>query len=164
MPAGPVLYSTNVFLKFLIARKYLQDKHYVWCSEVFDSTKQGHYSGAAQVAASSDPCAIYKDLEGAIKRQGFDRHNAKVLDQKASLARLAVEWRDQGRISDDDSKEILYLANQAEPYYWRPIIYVIPRVLVSTRMKKVAPDRRASIGDEFIIEDLDPSEFDIIEM
>lgn len=164
MATGPVLYSTNVFLKFHIAEQFLGNIHYVWCSEAFDSTKQGHYSGSALVAATSDPCAIYRDLQSATLRPGGDRHCSKIIEQRASFSKLAVQWRDAGRITSDIAEEIIYMANTAEPLLWRPLVYVIPRALVERRMKRVAPDRRASIGVEHIIEDLDRSEFDIIEM
>lgn len=158
---GPILYSTNVFLKFHIAERFLGNKHYVWCSEAFDNTKLGHYAGAALVAASSDPCAIYKDLHEAAKRP--DRHHAKIIEQKASFASLAVKFRDDGRISADEAEEIIYMANTAEPILWRPLIYIIPRPPVEHKLKLVPPGRRASVGIEYIIEDLERHEFDIIE-
>jgi hypothetical protein len=47
---------------------------------------------------------------------------------------------------------------------WRPLLYIIPRSLVETRLKVVPIHKRASFGDEFIVEDLRRSEFDLIEL
>jgi|SRR4051812_36223801 hypothetical protein len=89
--AGPVLYSTNPYLKFLIAQEFLGDVHYAWCGETFDSTKQSAYSRQALVAPSSDPCAIYKQLQADCARK--DRHSAKIGSLKASLEVLTWSSR-----------------------------------------------------------------------
>jgi hypothetical protein len=159
---APVLYSTNVFLKFHINERFLKGVHYVWCSETFDSSKQGHYVGSALTAPSSDPCAIYKQLLGDITRS--DRHSAKLTEQKASLQSLAVMFESSGRITHDEAEEIIYMAEHATAQEWRPLIYVIPRDVVQAKLKLVSPAKRASIGVEYIIEDLARNEFDIIEL
>lgn len=41
---GPLLFSTNPYVKHQIQLKYRKDKHHVWCSEIFDATKTGAYS------------------------------------------------------------------------------------------------------------------------
>jgi len=47
---------------------------------------------------------------------------------------------------------------------WRPLLYIIPRDLVASRLKVVPIHKRASFGDEFIVEDLKRGEFDVIEL
>ena len=47
---------------------------------------------------------------------------------------------------------------------WRPLVYVIPRAMVESRLEAVPPKKRASFGPEYIITDLRRHEFDIIEM
>ncbi|MFJ2988312.1 hypothetical protein ACIPF8_10625 [Collimonas sp. NPDC087041] len=56
------------------------------------------------------------------------------------------------------------MAAHAEFPLWRPLVYVIPRALVEAKLRLVAPASRASIGKEYIIENLGRNEFDIIEM
>lgn len=158
---GPVLYSTNSYLKLLINERFRGDVHYVWCSEVFDSTKQSAYSASSCSAPSSDPCAIYRQLAKDVQKN--DRHSAKIEQTKTSLNSLAIRWRDNGDITDNDAEEILYIVNNASFAEWRPLIYVIPRAPLVTRLSLVTPDKRASIGTEFIIPDLARKEFDIIE-
>jgi hypothetical protein len=160
--ACPVLYSTNVFLKFHINERFFGGIHYVWCSETFDSSKHGHYVGSALIAPSSDPCTLYKQLHNDVTRS--DRHSTKITEQKASLQALAIQFEASGRITHDEAEEIVYMVENASPNEWRPLIYVIPRDLIAARLKLVPPARRASIGVEYIVEDLARGEFDIIEL
>jgi len=48
-------------------------------------------------------------------------------------------------------------------YVWRPLLYVIPRAIVASRLQAVPACRRAGRGDEYVMSDLKGSEFDIIE-
>jgi hypothetical protein len=159
---GPLLYSTNPFLKLLIQEKYRKDVHYVWCSEAFDSTKHGQYSSLSLVAPSSDPCAIFKTLRDELARG--ERHGTKIPQVQASLKALAVQWRDAGDISEDDAEEIIYMTDNATAREWRPLVYVIPRAPVAARLQPVAIAKRASLGPEYVICDLARHEFDVIEL
>lgn len=157
-----LLYSTNVFLKLLIQERFRGDIHYVWCSEFFDSKSLPRYSSSSQIAPSSNPADIYLDLKGAVQRK--DEHSYKINEQKLSLKNLAIKWEASGEISTDDKEEIIYRVDKASFDDWRPLIYVVPRALVETRMQPVPPTKRASFGPEYIIPDLKRSEFDIIEL
>ena len=159
---GPVLYSTKVFLKLYIQEKYRKDLHYVWCSENFDSKMLSRYSGGALVPASSNPADIYRELRRDVNSK--DKHSGKINAQKTSLKKLAVDWHARGEISLAERDDITYIVDSASFDDWRPIIYVIPRAQVASRLKLVPAQLRAGIGDEFTIEDLQRSEFDIIEL
>jgi hypothetical protein len=160
--SGPVLYSTNVFLKLLIQERYRRDIHYVWCSESFDSRILSPYSSGALVAPSSNPADIYRELQRDVK--GRDSHSAKIAAQKASLQNLAIAWATAGEITDEQKNEIMYMVSNASFDLWRPLVYVIPREPVESRLKVVPMEKRASFGPEYIIEDLRRSEFDLIEL
>jgi hypothetical protein len=156
-----LLYSTNVFLKFLIQQRFRNDTHYVWCSETFDVTTQPRYSLTSLVAPSSDPAEIYRQLKVDIRSN--DRHSPKISAQKASLTSLAIIWEQAGQISVDDKDEIIYMVANASFDNWRPLLYVIPRSPVESRLKVVPIHKRASYGAEYILEDLKREEFDILE-
>ena len=158
----PLLYSTNVFLKLLIQQQFRGDVHYVWCSESFDSTALPRYSVSSLVAPSSDPANIYRELKEAVRRS--DRHCHKISEQKLSLTKLAVDWEAAGEIRTDERDEIVYRVDNATFAEWRPLIYIIPRALVQPRIQVVPAARRASLGPEYIIADLQRSEFDVIEL
>ena len=160
--APPLLYSTNVFLKLLIQQQFRGDVHYVWCSESFDSTTLPRYSVGSLVAPSSDPANIYRELNEAVRRS--DRHCHKIIEQKLSLTKLAVDWEAAGEIRTDERDEIVYRVDNATFAEWRPLIYIIPRALVQPRIQVVPAARRASLGPEYIIPDLQRSEFDVIEL
>lgn len=158
----PLLYSTNVFLKFLIQQKFRNDEHYVWCSDNFDATTGGKYSASSLVAPSSNPAEIYRQLKLDIHNK--DRHSYKINAQKASLTSLAIDWEANGDINSDNKDEIIFMVTNAAFDDWRPLLYLIPRSLVEPRIKTVPIHRRASFGDEFIVEDLRRDEFDVIEL
>lgn len=158
----PLLYSTNVLLKLLIQERFRNDVHYIWCSENFDSAALSRYSFSSNVAPSSNPADIYRELKTAVQRS--DQHCHKINEQKLSLKNLALIWQTNGEISADEKDEIIYMVDNASFDQWRPLIYVTPRALVESRLQIVPPDKRASLGIEYIIPDLQRSEFGIIEL
>ena len=92
-----------------------------------------------------------------------DLHSAKIVSQRTTLEKLAIDWAASGKISDDEKQEIIYLVKNAQIADWRPLLFIIPRHLVSARLELVPIDRRASPEKEYIIRDLKRSEFEIIE-
>jgi hypothetical protein len=156
-----LLYSTNVFLKLLIQEKYRDNIHYVWCSEHFDSRRLPAYSAGGLIAPSANPADIYRELQRDV--QGRDSHSAKITAQKASFTRLAIEWAQRSELSSDAKDEIIYMVNTASFDLWRPLLYVIPRAPVESRLQLVPIDKRAGFGNEYIIPDLKRTEFDVIE-
>lgn len=158
---GPILYSTNPLIKLLINQKFRGDKHYVWCGETFDSSKMPAYAVGANVAPSSDPCAIFNRLKQDAERK--DRHSPKIAEVKASLSMLATKWLTASEITKEQHEEIIYMVNLEDFGYWKPVLYVIPRAQVAAKLKLVPPAKRASFGDEYIIENLERTEFDIVE-
>jgi hypothetical protein len=160
---GPILYSTNAFLKLHLQERFYGDVHYVWTSEVFDATKVGAYTtGGSLVAPSSDPAAIYRELRRAT--EAADRHCDKIKAQRASFQRLATKYADDRKITPEAKEEIFHWAKNATFKDWRPLVYVIPRAAVESRLELVKPELRASMGPEYVIKDLKRSEFDVIEL
>lgn len=155
------LYSTNVFLKLHIQDTYRNGVHYAWCSESFDSGTLSKHSSGYYVPPSSNPLDIYRQLADDIRRQ--DKHSSKISEQRAGIVSRANRWARNGEISDDDKKDIIYLAKHGAFEVWRPQLYVVSRSLVQSRITLVPADKRAGIGNEWIISDLRRTEFDILE-
>jgi hypothetical protein len=149
-------------LKLLIQERFRGGVHYAWCSESFDSSTLPRYSLSSQVAPSSNPADIYRELKSAVQRK--DQHSYKINEQKLSLKKLAIDWEVAGEISSDDKNEIVYMVDHAAFDDWRPLIYIIPRMLVQLRIRLVPPDKRASFGPEYVIADLRRDEFDVVEL
>jgi hypothetical protein len=160
--SGPLVYSTNVFLKLLIQEKYRNDVHYVWCSEHFDSRTLSAYSSGSLIPPSSNPADIYRELQRDV--QGLDSHSAKIAAQRAVFISLAIEWEQRGEISSNDKDDIIWMANNGSFAMWRPLVYVIPRAPVEIRLQLVPVNQRAGWGNEYIIPDLKRAEFDVIEL
>ena len=160
--AEHLLYATYTDMKFRIQRDYRDDVHYVWCSEHFDAQTLGKYARGARTAPSSDPAAIYRRLAEDVEKS--DLHSAKITSQRATLEKLAIDWAASGKISDDEKQEIIYLVNHAQIADWRPLLFIIPRHLVTGRLELVPMAQRASPEKEYIIRDLKRFEFEIIEL
>jgi hypothetical protein len=156
-----VLYSTNTFLKFHIQQRFRNDVHWVWCSEIFDSSKAEPLSPNSLIAPSSSPADIYRELQRDIERR--DGHSAKIGAQRASIQALAIEWESRGEISPTDMQEIIYMVTTASFDLWRPLLYVIPMPNPASRLHLVPIEKRASFGKEYVIGDLKRTEFDLLE-
>ena len=62
-----------------------------------------------------------------------------------------------------DAQDISYQLDHAPITDWRPLLYVIHRASVETRLAVVAPDKRANpISVEWTVPDLAPDEFDVL--
>jgi hypothetical protein len=158
---GPVLYSTNAFLKCLIQEKYRGDVHHVWCSEHFAVPTGPAYKSSLQVPPSSTPADIFRRLKDDVTRG--DTHSAKIAEQRAGFIARAIQWEAAGEITSDQKDEIVYYANLPVGPLWRPIVYVIPSAPLLSRLTLVPASSRAGFGDEYVISDLARAEFDIIE-
>ncbi len=111
---------------------------------------------------SSNPADIYRDLKTDIKDR--DSHSAKINEQKVRLESLALDWHASGEIAEQQRDEILYMVEKASFEDWHPLLYIIPYEEVKGRLITVPPQKRANpMEPEYIIEDLERSEFDIIE-
>jgi len=136
--------------------------NYVWCSECFDASSASKYTPASLIAPSSSPAEIYRELKRDV--DGNDRHSAKITAQKATFTSLAVQWESAGEITPSQRDDIIYMLENAPFSHWRPLLFVIPRMVVAPRLKIVPYNKRASYGPEYIVEDLQRHEFDIIEL
>ena len=161
-PSSPVLFSTVSYWKYLVQRRFRDDTHYVWCSEYFDPASRADRDPDSQTGPTSNPRAIYETLNEAVENS--DKHCEKIKDQESTIRELAVRWDQEDIISEDEALEILSMMDEGAFRNWRPLLYVIPTVGVADRAQFVPYHRRASVGREWIIEDLDGSEFRIVDL
>ena len=77
---------------------------------------------------------------------------------------MAADWNADGTITHDQAEEIIYTVENADFSLWRPLLYVIPKGKVETRLQEVPIAKRASLGMEYIVPDLKRDEFDIVEI
>lgn len=154
------LYSTNVFMKFLIQEQYRGGEHFAWCSEYFDPVKQGAYSAAYGIPVSSSPATLYRRY----KEDQGDTHSSLINGQKASIKARAIEWFKKDEISQEELEDIIFMVDKNRESDWRPVIYVIHRQLVEAKLKPVPVKDRAGVGMEYVIRDLTFDEFDMIEV
>jgi hypothetical protein len=157
------LYSTNSLAMLQVCREYRNDVHRVWCSEYFDPDLEHRHSLSAAIPKSSSPKAIYDRGKQATVGEP-DRHDPIIQRWRTRLAELAVEWHENGDITEADKAEVVYLAEHAEAMRFRPVLYVIRRDLITPeRLIRVQPQEKAGLGGEYQIHDLRGSEFEVLE-
>jgi hypothetical protein len=159
-PKPLLLWSASNHVVHFVASRYF-GYHYVWCSPVFDASAVGRYSVGFGQPPSSDPASIYRALHAAVIRR--DEHDHNMQRQKAKLKAVALELSQEGRISVDTAREIVAYLDATHISDWKPLIYAIPYSGVQDRVLAVPREERASAEPEYVIADLAPSEFDVIE-
>ena len=92
-----------------------------------------------------------------------DALNAEIVAWKKTYSGLAFEWHERGEISIIERDEIVSILTEASPVEWRPYIYVIPYADVKNKVTLVPRAKRASTEPEYVIENLNSNEFEIIE-
>jgi hypothetical protein len=156
-----ILYSCGTWLAFTISETYYRGVHYVWCAPVFDPNSR--FASPVAVPPTSSPREIYHNLFEEITRG--DKHSAKVAQNRLGILRGADKKLSQGIITAAQRDEIIAIASCAELRDFRPLLIVIPFKIVSKRVKQVPiKDRAHPLSEEFIIENLQRSEFDILEL
>src|SRR5882724_6147875 len=154
MSTPSLWYSVKTWLANVVSKNYYRDEHWVWCSPHF---------GSGVNPPSSTPGDIYRDLREATSRG--DRHNSKIIANKAGILRGAVHKRDAGMIGEDGLGDINSMIETAETIDFRPLLYVIPAGAEVLALMKEVPvrDRAHPLSSEYIIEVLPKRLFDIIE-
>jgi hypothetical protein len=161
MPS-PFLYSTNPWIKFDIYQRYRGQRHWVWCSDFYDSRKYYLHVGSGHMPPSSNPAEIYENLRASTLERP-DLHCPTIARVKLNLQQRALEWVADGSLSFGDGQDIVYQLDHAVLADWRPLLYVIHRASVAPRLVEVPPDKRANpISPEWTLSDLAPDEFDVL--
>jgi hypothetical protein len=144
----------------MLSQKYYGQQHYVYCCPYFDPETVSDLEHGTP--PSSSPCGLFADFAGEARRT--DRHGARINLNKAGLRRGAVAKLAAGVITADQQKDIFQIIETAEPTLFRPLLYVIPHGVVETKIRPVPlADRAHPLSEEYIIDALSRSEFDVIE-
>ncbi|MFG6462308.1 hypothetical protein ACG04Q_12070 [Roseateles sp. DXS20W] len=154
------LYSAAPYAKYLIQANYLNDVHYVWCSEAWDFRAMRAGTLGSHVAVTSNP----RDICSNLRRHVGDGHNPYAMNVRNRYAALTAGWVKEGKLSQDQSDEIAAILSSDNEDLWQPVLYVIRRDAVKERMEVVRRESRAGIGLEYIIRDLVPTEFDLLRL
>jgi hypothetical protein len=155
-----LLYSTNTWLAYMIAERYYNRLHYVWCSPYFysNSVPSNDYANPP----SATPSDIYATLFDEVRRG--DRNSAKIASNRVKLLYGADRKREQWVISEAEQRDIAAIIDAANVQDFRPLLYVVPYADVSEIATEVPVDSRAHpLSAEYIIESLPRDRFDIIE-
>lgn len=159
-----VLYSTNAWLAYQIARRYYGDIHHVCCSPFFDPRCISIYDSTNP--PSSSPCEIFWDLFEASHRG--DLNNPKIKELKVRIVYGANEKLRNGVINKKEEAAILWMVDKAQSLDFRPLIYVIPYGNISTvakavQLEEIPVEKKGHpLSSEYIIRALPRKLFDVI--
>ena len=153
-----LLYSTNSSIAYMITKDYYNDRHYVWCSTIFNFEDTPRY---VPYPPSSCPEKIYIEYMKAIRNT--DRHCSKIMENKNGIIKGAEAKKTSGVITDNQYNEILDIVDQSELQLYKPLLYVIPCHLVSNMVESVSINTRANpLFAEYLIRELPRDYFDIL--
>jgi len=156
-----LLYSANSVLSYRIAKRYYNDKHYVWCSPDFGSLAGTRSALQKNPPTSRPKYRYYRMLQEVMES---DRHAVAITETRSGLLRGVEVQREAGRVSLATAEEILTVIRGAAMSDFRPLLYVIPVTSeILPRIKVVPVQHRAHpLSEEFIIPNLTSDEFDIV--
>jgi hypothetical protein len=144
--------------------KYLGGRHFAWVSDFFDTEREAPAGSSGHlIAPSSNPRKIYEDLLNEYRAQ--EEHSRIIRDHRKTFARLAKKWLADATINQAQYDEIVASARAKSWRIWKPVLYIIPKSgIASSRIIEVQRKDRAGYGPEKQIADLQPHEFDIIDL
>lgn len=161
MPNPLLLYSTNSWLAYEISQKYYNELHYVWCNQYPNSRWLPR--GIDPILPSSDPGQIYLDMHADIR--AHDRHSAKIEQNKTGLQKGVQSKRAANVVTDAEAADINAIIAASELRDFRPLLYIMSYDAVASILKPVAVADRASLyHEEYLIEQLPRSFFEIVEL
>lgn len=155
-----ILHSTNTWLAYMVAQRYYEAEHYVWCTPYFDPRRFGDRDSA--VPPTSSPFEVYLSLAEEVSRR--DRHSKKVEENRAGILRGANAKRQAGIIGEKQETEIASIVSGAEHADFRALMYVIPYSGIADRIREPPPEDKAHpLSAEYVIDRLPRRMFDVIE-
>lgn len=161
MPSDRLLYSVNPYIKLLVQQQFFGGVHHVWCSESWDSRKEGAYSITGLVPPSSNPCELYHALASAVTRG--DGHNEHIARIRAGYLERGARQVQDGVLTDAQLTELAVMVREAPIAMWKPLLYLIHRPLVEDQLVSVPFSERAGLGPEWVVPRLTANQFDLVE-
>jgi len=149
---NPILYSVGTHLAYKIAKRYYKNVHYVWCTTLFNDSKQ---------PPTSNPSKICKRYLEQIKTG--DRHTKEIENNIAGILRGAKAKFDSGIIDKKEYNEIRGIVSVAEYESFFPMLYIIESEKVKNKCVEVSiADRASDNAVEYKVENLTENEFEAI--
>jgi hypothetical protein len=156
-----LLYSVNSKIAYFINETFYA-KHFVWCSPVFDTEKLESLNLFKKIPPSSNPFTIYTRLKQDVSM--CDLHSANISKNKAGLKKGAIHYLGAGIIDGIEFAKINSIIDSAPINEFSPLLYVIPRKGIESRIIQVQVDKSANpLSIEYQIVDLNKTEFEVIE-
>jgi hypothetical protein len=155
-----LLYSTNTWLAYAIAKRYYDGVHFAWCSPVYDGTKADAH---VNIPPSSSPADLYRLLLDEVQRG--EQHSAVLKDKRDGLLRGADARRREGLIGDAEFDQIKRTVETSPLNDFRPVLYVIPYDRVRGTVVEATVEERAHPSSiEYKVNPLPRECFDMLEL
>jgi len=152
-----IYYSINTYLSNLINKEYYNDIHFVYVAPCFNCSINPR---------SSNPSEIYSELVKDLNPRTLDYHSAKIKSNRLGIIKGAIIKEKEGLIDEETKNIIVELSKKADLTLFEPLIYIIPANLINNSRLNT-PNFTLKAGNtskEYIIKDLNSSEFDIIKL
>lgn len=149
----PLFYSTSTLIANIIAERYYDDLHYVWCTSTFNPVKSN--------PPSANPYQIYKSI---LKEVENGEIGPSIQKHKTGLLNGVSKSKDKGKITHEQQNEIYEMIFAAEIKHFKPIIYVIPGMHVGNIEMVPRSKRSDLLSEEFLIEELKGKWLDVIDL
>lgn len=149
---NPILYSVGTYLAYIISRRYYGNIHYVWCTTKFNDLGQ---------PPTSNPCKICRGyLEQIVTG---DRHAKEIERNIMGILAGAEKKFNVGIIDKKAYNTIKETVSISEYESFFPVLYIIDSRKVEGKCREVPEaDRASNHSVEYVIENLEESEFEII--
>jgi hypothetical protein len=153
-----ILYSTQSWIAFALNEEFYGHYHYVWCSPFLNPEKDAtttHF-----FADTSVPGKIYKFLNEEAHRKTASSQWIK--RNKVGLLNGVKRKRAEKVIDAKTSKALIQYVMDAAPLDFRPVLYIIPSVMVKKIVEVIAPGKGAHpLSVEYRIHRLPRKLFDV---
>jgi hypothetical protein len=147
------LYSVNSWIAYVIGEEYYGGYHYVWCTPDFERS--------ASYKQFDPPLPTPKSILKSLSNPTSPKLHA----MKEGLRRAAEKHHSSGQLDEKRYQELQHIIEVSEPRDLRPLLYVIPYVLVQNMLLEVPKEKLASpLSREYVIERLPSSLFDVIDV
>ncbi|MDR0883583.1 MAG: hypothetical protein LBN05_03125 [Oscillospiraceae bacterium] len=142
-----LFFSVQTFLAYHINENYYGGVHFVWCADSFDDK---------ELPPFANPKSIYHSLINT-----KDKYSRSINEKMKGILAGAAQMYAKGKINKKELKEIIDIVNRAPVHHFRPVLYLIHKLLIQPERIDTVVSYRNNIH---IIADLSSNECEMLEL
>ena len=126
-----LFYSTNTYISYIINKQFY-GQHFIWCSPVFNPSSLNKLNPFCNIPTSSSSHDIYNLYRSGVNSN--DGHSPLIAQNRAGIKRGATFKLADGTITEHELQMINHKADKASISDFRPVVYLIPAALASSKI------------------------------